>query len=142
MVPIKNIAGFVLLSTISLALTGCSESNVVPVAGTLTYKGQPVPNAYVYFVPENGRPSMGETDAQGRFTMTYDPKTKGVQRGKHKVWVQHNALADQSAPGGTPGAPVALPADLKELFDKYSAENSKFEITIDKEVKDLKVALD
>jgi hypothetical protein len=85
---------------------------------------------------------MGETDAQGRFTLTYDPQTKGAQRGKHKVWVQRNALADQSDAGAVPGMPVALPADMKELFDKYSAENSKFEITIDKETKDLKLALD
>jgi hypothetical protein len=138
----KNITGLAILGAITLALSGCGEAKVVPVTGTLTYKGNPVPNVYVHFVPENGRPSMGQTDAQGRFTLAYDPQTKGVQRGKHKVWIQRNPIADPSAPGATPGMPGPPPAELKELFDKYSADNSKFAITIDKEEKDLKVALD
>ena len=63
------------------------NSGVVPVSGTLTYKGKPVTNAFINFVPESGRPSMGETDQSGRFTLTYDPQTKGAQVGKHRVFV-------------------------------------------------------
>src|SRR5688500_14213492 len=99
MVPFKNAIGFAILSVTSLALVGCSDSKVVPVSGTLKYNGQPVPNAIIHFVPDNGRPSRGETDAQGRFTLTYDPQTNGAQLAKHRVFVEYNAIAAQSSPG-------------------------------------------
>jgi hypothetical protein len=133
---------YLALSVIGLAVTGCGQSNVVAVSGTLTYKGQPVTNAIVHFVPETGRPSMGETDPQGNFVLTYDPQTKGAQRGKHRVFVQHNAAADQSRPGTIPGMPVVLPADLKELFNKYGGANSKVEVVIDKSIRDLRLDWD
>jgi hypothetical protein len=142
MVSFKNAVGFVILTVISLLLVGCSDSKVVPVSGTLTYKGQPVPNAIIHFVPEKGRPSRGETDAQGRFTLTYDPQTKGAQRAKHRVFVEYNALAAQSTPGAIPGMTVRLSEEQKAFFDKYSGDNSTAEITIDKEMKDLKLEWD
>jgi hypothetical protein len=127
---------------VCLLLAGCSKSNVVPVSGTLTYKGQPVTNAYVNFVPENGRPSMGETDQNGRFTLVYDPQTKGAQLGKHRVFVTHNAAADASQPGTIPGEPPKLSPESKELFSKYSGEKSKVEIVIEKATPDLKLDWD
>jgi len=69
---------FFLLSS-CLLLAGCGGSGIVTVSGTLTYKGKPVTNAFINFVPaDGGRPSMGETDASGKFTLTYDPQTKGA----------------------------------------------------------------
>jgi hypothetical protein len=123
-------------------LAGCGTSGVVPVSGTLTYKGKPITNAIVHFVPENGRPSMGETDASGRFTLTYDPQTKGAQVGKHKVFVMHNAVADASLPGTIPGEAPKMSAELKEFFNKYSGDKSKVEVQIDKATNDLKLEWD
>ena len=142
MFPSQRVTGFAILGVIGLGLTGCAESQVLTVSGTLTYKGDPVPNAIVHFVPETGRPSRGETDAQGRFTLTYDPQTKGAQRGKHRVFVEHNAIAAQSMPGAIPGMPTRLSTEQKEFFDKYSGENSTVEVTIDKKMDDLKLAWD
>src|SRR5437870_5117851 len=73
-----------------VAITGCGDSGptIVPVTGTLTYKGKPVTNAVVDFMPENGRPSWGATDADGRFKLNYDREHDGVLVGKHKVWVK------------------------------------------------------
>ena len=135
-------ARYLALSVVGIAVVGCGESNVVPVSGTLTYKGQPVTNAIIHFVPEKGRPSIGETDPQGNFVLTYDPQIKGAERGKHRVFVQHNAIADQSKPGTIPGMPVALPADLKGFFNKYGGTNSKVEVVIDKAVRDLRLDWD
>ena len=123
-------------------LAGCGSSGVVPVSGTLTYKGQPVTNAIVHFVPEKGRPSMGETDASGRFTLTYDPQTKGAQVGKHKVFVQHNAAAEAGRPGVVPGVAPKLSPDMGEFFSKYSGDKSKIEVTIEKSTSDLKLEWD
>jgi hypothetical protein len=121
---------------------GCEGSNVVGVSGTLTYKGKAVPNAFVNFVPANGRPSMGETDQNGRFTLVYDPQTKGAERGKHRVFVQHNPAADANQPGALPGQTPKLSNEWKEFFTKYSGDNSKVEVVIDKSTSDLKLAWD
>src|SRR5262245_56440785 len=80
---------------------GCGGgAGVVKVTGTLTYKGTPVTNAYIDFVPADGqRPSWGATDAQGRFALEYDEKTKGAAVGKHKVSVRMKptTVAEQEA---------------------------------------------
>ena len=48
---------FVAVFTGCASIVGCGNSDVVAVSGQLTYKGKPVTNAYVHFVPEKGRPS-------------------------------------------------------------------------------------
>jgi hypothetical protein len=121
-----------------LTLAGCGGSGLVQVSGTLTYKGQPVTNAFLDFVPENGRPSLGETDDQGRFKLVYAPKQDGAERGKHKVSVRPKQTATQIEPGKT--APVSR--DMQAFFDKYSYEKSKVEVTIDKSKSDLKLDWD
>ena len=123
-------------------LSGCGGSNVVSVSGRLTYKGQPVTNAFINFVPDNGRPSMGETDQDGKFTLVYDPQTKGAQLGKHRVFVQYNAVADAGKPGVVPGAPPKLSDEWREFFTKYGGDNSKVEVVIDKSTSDLNLAWD
>lgn len=126
------------LSRVSLAsfcflMAGCGSSGIVAVSGTLTYKGKPVTNAFVNFVPtDGGRPSMGETDAGGKFTLTYDPQTKGAKTGKHRVFVVHNALADAGKPGLVPGMPAVMSGDQKDLFSKYGGDNSKVMIEVTK----------
>ncbi|VTR95623.1 Uncharacterized protein OS=Singulisphaera acidiphila (strain ATCC BAA-1392 / DSM 18658 / VKM B-2454 / MOB10) GN=Sinac_4843 PE=4 SV=1 [Gemmata massiliana] len=127
---------------VCLFLAGCGNSGIVSVSGTLTYKGQPVTNAIVHFVPEKGRPSMGETDQNGNFTLLYDPQTKGAQIGKHKVFIMHNAAADAGKPGTVPGAAPKMSADQRELFSKYSGDRSKVEVTIEKSMSDLKLTWD
>jgi hypothetical protein len=122
---------------------GCgSSSDVVPVSGTLTYQGKPVTDAIVHFVPESGRPSLGETDASGQFTLTYDPETKGAKLGKHRVFVMLNPVATSNMKGAIPGKAVKQSADMAKFYDKYGGTNSKVEVVIDKKVSDLKLAWD
>lgn len=127
------------LPVFCLFVSGCGSSSVVSVSGTLKFKGKPVTNAFIHFVPANGRPSMGETDSKGQFTLTYDPQTKGAEKGKHKVLVMVN---EASLPSAVPGVPAKLPADLKELFDKYGGEKSTATVTIEKAISDLKLDWD
>jgi hypothetical protein len=125
------------------ALTaGCGGSNVVPVSGTLTYKGKPVTNAFVHFVPECGRPSTAETDQSGKFTLVYDPQTKGAERGTHRVFVQYNMVADSTQPGAIPGETARLSSEWREFFTKYGGDNSKVQVVIDKSMTDLKLEWD
>ncbi|MBM4097163.1 MAG: carboxypeptidase regulatory-like domain-containing protein [Planctomycetes bacterium] len=119
------------LAMAGFLLVGCGSSGIVSVSGTLTYKGKPVTNAFVNFVPaDGGRPSMGETDAAGKFTLTYDPQTKGAKAGKHKVFVTRNAAADAANPGAIPGMPAVMSGDQQELFHKYGGDNSTVVVEI------------
>jgi hypothetical protein len=142
MATLSNGGRLAALGLLCLATVGCGRSDVASVSGQLTYKGKPVPNVIIHFVPENGRPSQGETDRQGKFVLTYDPQTKGAQIGKHKVWVQPNPIPDPSDKEAVPGMPAKISSDLKGLFDKYSGDKSKVEVTIDKSVSDLKLEWD
>lgn len=124
-------------------LSGCGGSGIVTVAGTLTYKGKPVTNAFVNFVPtDGGRPSMGETDSSGKFTLTYDPQTKGAKTGKHKVFVTYNAVADAGKPGTIPGMPAAMTGEQTELFSKYGGDKSPVVVEITKAERNLELNWD
>ena len=79
-----------------LALAGCGKGDypdMARVTGTVTYKGKPVPNMMVNFMPTEGRPSWGKTDASGKFEMIYDSDYKGVKMGHHKVYFTPPASA-------------------------------------------------
>jgi hypothetical protein len=125
-----------------VALAGCSDTNIVPVTGTLTYKGQPVPNAYVDFIPEDGRPSWGETDEQGRFKLNYDVKHDGAIVGKHKVSVRRKPVTTEEREAEMLGKKLPMSQEMATFFDKYSSEKSTVEVTIDKNTRDLKLDWD
>src|SRR4051812_10209511 len=79
---------FLLLSGAS----GCGDGRPtrVTVSGIVTIDGAPVTRGSIKFVPEQGRPSFGEIDPDGRFTLTcYDGKD-GALPGKHRVQVDAN----------------------------------------------------
>ena len=69
-----------------ISLAGCGKSDgIVPVKGVLTFKGKPVTNAWIDFMPEGGRMSSGQTDDQGHFKLAYDANKPGAMIGKHKL---------------------------------------------------------
>lgn len=78
--------GFSLLTL--LVAAGCGGSGTIPVTGTVTLDGQPLPNAVVAFAPKDGsRPAVGRTDAQGNFQVTTFTENDGVMPGEHIVTV-------------------------------------------------------
>src|SRR5437899_3346693 len=105
-----------------VALAGCSGDGpkIVSVSGTLTYKGKPVPNVNIDFTPEQGRASLAQTDAEGRFTVKYADRQEGAIVGKHKISVRPNPLAEQRA--NMENKKYIVTAEMKELFDRYSSE--------------------
>jgi hypothetical protein len=136
-------AGLVLVA----ALAGCSESGpkIVKVTGTLKYKGQPVPNAYLTFRPEFGRQSWAQTDEQGRFKVNYDRTQDGAVVGKHKVSAEMwggrpSTPAEQEAV--MQGRRLPVSKDLTAFFQKYGADNSKLEVEITPDTKELNLDLD
>jgi hypothetical protein len=133
------------LFALSLALSGflsaCNKDgpDIVPVEGTLTYKGKPVPNLRVYFQPDQGRMSWGDTDASGKFKLDYDADYDGAKVGPHTVYVVDASTLDptiEQPPGGKP-------PEYQEILAKYGNEQiSPKKVEITKAVYDLKLELD
>lgn len=92
-----------------LMLAGCGRGNVnvVPVSGIVTLDGNPVAAAYVTFLPQNGRPSVGRTDLDGRYELAFTGKNKGALVGTHRVTVstQQDAMPDLGIEGAAEQIP-------------------------------------
>ena len=69
--------------------SGCRPSyqNVSPVTGRVTLDGIPLSGAQVMFLPTIGRPSKGETNADGVYELVYTYKQNGAKHGTHTVRV-------------------------------------------------------
>jgi hypothetical protein len=123
-------------------LAGCGNSNssICQVKGRLTYKGQPIPQVYLRFEPDDltaKATSMAMTDAQGKFKM-FMGSTPGVYRGKVKVFCD-DPLA---AMGAKSQVPKEIEPAYRELCTKYGAGKSTFELTIDKSLSNLELAFE
>jgi hypothetical protein len=128
-------ARFIFLISVCGLLAGCSGSNrpweVVPVSGTVTYKGEPVEGLTVEFEPEEGRPSQALTDENGRFTLIYTIHENGAQVGVHTVtfiWVDTHA-GDKPSPA------------VEELVRLHGRNGTPLTIEISEETDDLKIEL-
>jgi hypothetical protein len=138
------------LPAVLLALAGCGGDDypeMARVSGTVTYKGKPVPNMMVNFMPTEGRPSWGKTDATGRYEMVYDADYKGVKVGHHKVYFTPPATTIDGGTSAKSRKAIAAaagltPDELREIRTKYGSENeTKLEVDVknDPEVLDLKL---
>ncbi len=81
--------GLWLIVVTTTALAGCGDGRPerVPVAGVVTIDGTPLNRGFITFVPEQGRSSSGDIDAQGRFELFSYKPGDGVLLGNHKVEV-------------------------------------------------------
>lgn len=55
------------------------------VTGEITLNGEPLTDATVEFLPLEGRPSSGQTDEAGRYSLSYNDTVKGAVIGSHLV---------------------------------------------------------
>ena len=121
-----------LLAIWFLSSSGCGGSEkVVPVSGTVTRNGQPVPGLVVSFVPETATEtgvSIGETDENGKYSLTVVKTGRsGAVVGTHKVWVSRPrepyvepSEKDETKKQRTKAAAAAkAPADLADILAKY-----------------------
>jgi hypothetical protein len=82
----------IILTTLALgAFGGCgpasgSRPSLIPVKGTVTYKGQPVTKGVVKFEPDGyGRGASGQLQSDGTFVLGTYQKGDGVVAGDHRV---------------------------------------------------------
>src|SRR4051812_48987934 len=121
----------VLYCVVLLVGGGCSGTKLppnarptAPVKVTVTYKGAPVADAVVTFIPQEGEPKTanGRTDAQGVAKMKTYVEGDGAVIGPNKVIIikqeapSAGKVADQSSPDYVPppegGAPLPTVKNL------------------------------
>jgi hypothetical protein len=96
----------ILLFLLLFSLAGCGASNGLDlgrVSGTITYKGEPIRNGTVLFMPDeakgtHGPAAMGVIASDGTYVMTTEQTGDGALVGIHKVGI----LAIGKTPISTP----------------------------------------
>ncbi len=97
-----RLSGLFLVTGAALSFVGCAGSDgpeLGEVSGLVTLNGDPLPNATVHFTPDEGRPSRGETDEDGRYTLMYTNENEGAVPGQHTVRIS-TAVAALEGEGG------------------------------------------
>ena len=131
-IPLTVLGGF-------LAAVGCGGGGpkIVKVSGVATHNGQPVPSLRLNFQPDVGRPSWGDTDANGRFTLEYDAQHKGALVGKHTVSAVFQPRSPEEEMSGK------IPKEVRAVTAKYGdTMNSPLKIDITESTSDLEVKFD
>jgi hypothetical protein len=123
-------------------LPGCGgDDKLIDIPGTVMRDGKPVPNVTVHFEPHFGRPSWGKTDEKGNFTLSYDPQNKGLEIGKHRVWVEFRVQSPDEEIARQKGT-WKVPEDIKEIQGKYGNRNMPaLEVEVVRGMKRLEIIL-
>jgi hypothetical protein len=124
MVCAKTIA-FAGMLILAVACSGCGESGpeIASVEGKVTLDGQPLPDAAVVFIPENGRPAGARTDEQGNYVLNFTEGREGAIPGKNRVQISTARDPGETADGQPrPAVPEKIPLI-------YNA-NSELEFTV------------
>jgi hypothetical protein len=108
---IRSLLFFAMLAAL---LIGCSKSGglkTAPVAGKVTFKGKPLPNGTVMFVPGEGPAATGEIDKDGNYRLSTYGNGDGAVLGSHKVSITALAEIGTGLPEQrNPTPPSLLPA--------------------------------
>jgi hypothetical protein len=89
-------------------LYGCSGNglNLVKVRGKVTYRGKPIQNGTVFFMPDDkkgtvGPPAVGSILEDGSYVMSTESAGDGVIVGTHKIGItglEPNPISDEATP--------------------------------------------
>ena len=117
-------------------VVGCGSGEdphppTVPVQGKVTYQGQPVTKGTITFQPPGGRPSVGEIQPDGTYSLSTYGQKDGAILGPHQVMI----VANTGDPTKMPSSPgYVVPKDL--VPQKYSSlETSGLEAVVTSEKK-------
>lgn len=125
-----------------LAAGGCGSGGptVVPISGTATRGGKPVANVELTFHPEIGRPSWGNTDAAGKFRLSYSRDRDGAVLGRHRVTVRGRQPA---SPEEEFSGRIKHPPEVGEIVARYGkVDETPLVIEITGREADLQLPLD
>jgi hypothetical protein len=129
------------IATLAVVVVGCGPPGVGATAeGVVTIDGKTAPSGIrVDFQPQGpaGSPSMGVTDANGRYKLFFTPARKGVMPGECRVMLQPSR---EYGPDGTPQIPEALKS-LRLPWD-YAGEQSPLIRTVKPGWNQIDIAID
>ena len=96
---------------------GCGPSgpDIARVQGTVTMDGKPLPNAIIMFVPVGGRPSVSETDANGKYVLEFSGGRKGAIPGINRVEINTGRLAYEKDGKNYPAVKESVPVQYNRV---------------------------
>lgn len=114
---LKSVAGIFLLMMALMLQVGCGPSgpDIARVQGTVTMDGKPLPNAIIMFVPVGGRPSVSETDANGKYVLEFSGGRKGAIPGINRVEINTGRLAYEKDGKNYPAVKESVPVQYNRL---------------------------
>lgn len=123
---IRRVVPFVLTAMLTSILAGCGGDagpsiSLAEAGGTVTYKGAPLADATVTFVPENGPVATGVTDLSGKFKLSTGSRP-GAAVGECRVTVSavqggSAKPAGVDAASGTPSGQAEGEARAKAMME-------------------------
>ena len=117
---VRNIA-CVFIALMAFGCTGETELPVYPVAGTVSFNGQPVPEASIVFEDASGLPPDAGSVLDGEFSLS-------VKAGKKIVRIRASRVIEGKEDAGIPGTPLRV----DYIPAKYNT-NSELFVTVDAE---------
>ena len=100
----------------------------------MTHNGKPLTGIILVFTPlSGGRPSYGNVDENGKFSMAFTNDAAGVAAGQNIVTLMQ--------PNPNPDTPPLTP-EMRALFDKYGEGKSSLNVTVDGDKNDFELKLD
>jgi hypothetical protein len=123
---------------VSAGLVGCGGGpsdtpETVRAGGSVLVDGQPMPGLSVAFIPQNGKLAVGETDDQGRFTLTTNEPGDGAVVGTYTVAINR---VDQNVTEAMPGMEGYQKPEPPPFAGKYTdASMSGLTATVDADPK-------
>jgi hypothetical protein len=83
-----------------IVFTGCGDKRppTARVSGRVTYQGRPVPEGKIIFIPEQGRPAIGELGPDGQYELKTFIAGDGALVGKHRVTIEARRVSGGAKP--------------------------------------------
>jgi hypothetical protein len=113
----RSIAGITCMMLLISLTVGCGSDGpeIARVQGTVTMDDKPLPNAIVMFVPTGGRPSVCETDSNGKYVLEFSGGRKGAIPGINRVEINTARLAYEKDGKNFPAVKESVPAKYNRL---------------------------
>jgi predicted small lipoprotein YifL len=128
----------ILITLVSLSGCGGGGPSDAPgtssVSGTVTLDKKPLADAMVLFTPtEGGRPAVGTTDKNGKYTLQYSTSARGAVPGSYTVEIRtETTVSDKD--GNDVTVPEKLPImyhDNTELTADVKNESNKIDFALE-----------
>ncbi len=128
---LRLVVRVLLCSFMATAMIGCGPGGpeIARVQGTVTMDGKPLPAAVIMFVPQKGRPSASETDANGKYTLEFSAGRKGAIPGINRVEINTARLAYEKDGKQYPAVKESVPAQYNRNTElEFNVEPGKTNI--------------